>query len=965
MRRALYVLIALAVAFAAVAPELSVAATARRASAAAARTPALPPPAPARPAGAPAPRPPAAPPPAHPSAATLPKGMEKFTSVEGVTEYRLANGLKVLLIPDPSTDTITVNVTYLVGSRHEGYGESGMAHLLEHLLFRGTPRRPNPKSEFVKYGARWNGTTSFDRTNYFETFPASTANLDWALDLEADRMLNAFVSRKDLDAEMTVVRNEFESGENNPSGVLRQRVAATAFLWHNYGRAIIGARSDIENVSIDRLQAFYRHYYQPDNAILIIAGKFDDAAALKLVQRRFGKLPKPARALRPTYTVEPTQDGERSVTLRRAGDVQLVSALYHLPPGTHPDYAAVDILVALLNHVPSGRLHRALVQSGRASAVFGMEQQQREAGYAYFGASVREESSLEAARDALIGALEGFAKNPVTEDEVERARMRLLNDVEMATASSASLAGILSNTAAMGDWRMWFLHRDRVRQASLAEVQRVATHYLKPANRTLGMYLPTPAPDRAEIPSVPDVAAMLKDYLGSAVMAQGEAFDPAPASIEARIIRRTLPGGLKLALLPKRTRGDTVVAQINLRWGDETAKSGRSTACGMAGAMLMRGSRSKSREEIRNGFDRLKASVSISGEGGSIETVRENLPDTLRLAAEVLRQPAFPESEFEQLRTAAITGVESVRSDPAALAGLHLSRHLNPYPAEHWFYSATPEERIERLKRVTLDEVRRCHADLVGASDGEIAIVGAFDPEQVTKLLTELFGDWKSPLPYKRIKTPYQPIAAIEHAIETPDKANAAYRAGMALRIRDDHPDYPALILGNYLLGGASDARLTQRIREREGLSYSVGSFLSIGSLDEKGEFGVSAIHAPENRDRIGQLVKEEIARALKDGFTGREVQVAKEGLLKARRLARTRDASLAARLNSYLFLDRTLAWDEQFERRIAALQPAAIAQAMRRHLDVANLSVVKAGDFSGAPKRPAAPKPGGQARRE
>src|SRR3990172_9585743 len=367
-----------------------------------------------------------------------PPGVIQVTAVEGVAEYRLANGLRVLLIPDASVDTVTVNVTYLVGSRHEGYGEAGMAHLLEHMLFRGTPSRPSIWAELKKIGASANGTTSFDRTNYFETFPASESNLDAALALEADRMLNSFVSRKDLDAEMTGVRNEFEAGENSPFGLLRQRVAATAYLWHAYGRSVIGSRSDIENVPIERLQAFYRTYYQPDNAVLIIAGKFDEGKALALTARHFGNLPKPARELRPTYTVEPTQDGERTVTLRRSGDVQIVSAMYHIPPGTHADYAAIDVLVALITHVPSGRLHKSLVESGLASSIFGNEQQQREAGFAYFGASVRLEQPLDAARDALIGAVEGFARHPVTEDEVERARTRLLNDIELSLSNSRS-----------------------------------------------------------------------------------------------------------------------------------------------------------------------------------------------------------------------------------------------------------------------------------------------------------------------------------------------------------------------------------------------------------------------------------------------------------------------------------------------------------------------------------------------
>src|SRR6266702_4244129 len=476
-----------------------------------------------------------APPPAsaqapRPSAGALPKGVARVTSVEGVTEYRLANGLKILLIPDRSIDTITVNVTYLVGSRHEGYGETGMAHLLEHLMFRGTRRFPNIKADFQQRGARYNGSTSFDRTNYYETFPASERTLAHVLDVEADRMVNASIARRDLDAEMTVVRNEFESGENSPFTVLRERMAASAYLWHNYGKAIIGARSDIENVPIERLRAFYRHFYQPDNAVLLISGKLEEPAALRLARDRFGKIAKPSRALRKTYTVEPTQDGERTVTLRRSGDVQLVSALYHMPPGTHPEYAAVDVLVALLNHVPSGRLHKALVETGLASAVYGTERQQREAGFAYFGASLRQDASLEAARDALLRVLEGFAKTPVTEEEVDLARRRLVNDIELTLADSRELTSALSESAAIGDWRVLFLHRDRLKKITAADVQAAATRYLKPANRTLGMFIPTPSPDRAEIPPVPDLAAALKDYRGSAAVAQGEDFNPTPAS---------------------------------------------------------------------------------------------------------------------------------------------------------------------------------------------------------------------------------------------------------------------------------------------------------------------------------------------------------------------------------------------------------------------------------------------------
>jgi zinc protease len=887
--------------------------------------------------------------PAQPAGAGLPPGVERVTSVEGVTEYRLANGLRILLIPDRSIDTITVNVTYLVGSRNEGYGETGMAHLLEHLMFRGTKRFPSIKADFQQRGVRYNGSTSTDRTNYYGSFPAAEKTLDYVLEVEADRMIHASIARKDLDAEMTVVRNEFESGENSASTVLRERVAASAYLWHNYGKAIIGARSDIENVPIERLRAFYRNYYQPDNAVLLISGKIDEHGALALAQKRFGAIAKPARTLRATatYTVEPTQDGERTVTLRRAGDVQIVSALYHMPPGTHPEYAAVDVLVALLNHVPSGRLHKALVEKGLASSAFGTERQLREAGFAYFGANVRRDASIEAARDALLGVVEGFAARPATEEEVERARTRLLNDIELTLADSRELTMALSECAGIGDWRVLFLHRDRLKKVTAADVQAVATRYLKAANRTLGMFLPTQSPDRAEIPAVPDLAAVLKDYRGSAPVAQGEDFNPTPANIEARVIRKTLPGGMKLALLPKKTRGGIVVAQLALQWGDEQSKANRAAACGVASGMLLRGTRKNSREQLRNQFDRLKSTVTVDGDGGSVETVRDSLPETLRLMAEVLRQPSFPSDEFEQLRRATLTGIDTQRSDPSALAGLALTRHLNPYPPTHWLYTTSLEERSARLKELSIDDVKRCYADFYGASDSELSIVGDFDPEQVTVLAQELFGDWKSPRPYARIPLRVADVAAVDSMIETPDKANAVLRAGVLLKLRDDDPDYPALLLGNYMLGGSSDSRLMRRIREKEGLSYSVGSFLSADSFYPRGAFGTFAIYAPQNRARVETALSEEIRKALAEGFTAQEVEAGKKGFLQARQLARSNDATVAGRLASYLVLGRTFLWDEDLERRVAALTPQAVVEAMRRHIDPARLSIVKAGDFA------------------
>ncbi len=871
---------------------------------------------------------------------------QRVASIEGVTEYRLDNGLKVVTIPDPGVDTIAVHIVYLVGSRHEGYGEKGMAHLLEHMLFKGTARIPSVKDELTRHGARWNGSTSNDRTNYFETFSASDENLDWALALEADRMVNSRVSASDLASEMTVVRNEFEMGENSPGGVLFQRMQQLAFPWHNYGNPIIGQRADIERVPIDKLQAFYRTWYQPDNAVLIVAGHFDEPRALERIERHFGAIPRPKRALPELYTAEPTQDGERDVTLRRAGDNPLIALMYRVPAGSHPEYPAVDVLAQVLGDVPAGRLHRALVQKGLASSIWGAERQLHDPGYMYFGAQLAKGAAVAPARDALLAVLENLSAEPITSEEVERARTRLLNEVERVQLESGQLVSVLSEYAAIGDWRLFFLYRDRLRKVSVADVQQAGLRYLKAANRVLGVFVPTDKADRAEIPPTPDLEAALEGYQGGDRVRLGEAFDPSPKNIESRLVRRTVANGIRLALLPKQTRGGRVVANLTLHWGDESRLMNREVACDFAGSMLMRGTKRHPRAELKEAFDKLNASVSIGAEGASVEVRSENLLATLRLVAEVLREPAFPPAEFEELKRSALTGTQAQLSDPGTNAEVHLARHLQPYPPGHRNYTPTLQERIEWIRKTSLADATACYRELVGASGADFAAVGEFDAEAVAREINQLFGAWKSPSPFKRVPTRYFERPALEDQLLTPDKANAVLRGGQNVRMRDDHPDFPALLLANYLLGGSISGRVPARVREKEGLSYSVYTSFSASSLDEAASFRVSSIYAPENRARVEAAIREELAQALRDGFSDSEVERGRKALLEARRLARTQDRALAGRLSNYIFVGRTFAWDIALESRIGALTPAQVNAALRKHIDPAKLAVVAAGDF-------------------
>jgi zinc protease len=882
----------------------------------------------------------------------LPKGVTKGATVEGITEYTLDNGLRVLLFPDASKPKVTVNLTVMVGSKNENYGETGMAHLLEHMVFKGTEKRGNIMDELTKRGADFNGTTWLDRTNYFETLNATDENLRWALEMESDRLVNSRVAKKDLDTEMTVVRNEFEMGENSPFRVLLGRVMNASYDWHNYGKSTIGNRSDIENVPIDRLQAFYRKYYQPDNAMLVIAGKYDEAKALAWTAELFGAIPRPARKLEKLYTTEPTQDGERTVNIRRVGDTQLVIAAHHVPAGTHADYAAVEVLGVVLGDSPNGRLYKALVDNKKAASVMEFDFQLSEPGLLFFGAQVNKDRSLPEAREALLRTIEGAVKEPPTVEEVERAKTKILKQIELGLTNSEQIGVQLSEWASMADWRMMYVHRDRLKAIKPEDVQRAAAKYLKEDNRTVGVFIPTEKPDRSEIPAVPDVSKLVSEYKGGVAIAAGEVFDPTPANVEARVQRSQLPNGMKLVLMPKKTRGNTVVARVTLRYGDEKSLFGKSRTASFTWSMLPRGTAKHNRQQIQEEFDKLKAQVNFQGGAAfgsaTINTVRASLPEVLKLVREIYREPAFSDNEYDQIKTAALAQVENSRREPQFLAPNELRRHMSRYPRGDVRAVNTADESMEDIKKTTLEDVKAFYKSFFGGSSSAImTIVGDFDPAEMKKLAADLFGDWKTPSPVTRVASAYQSASPINKDIETPDKKNAMFVAGLNIKMDDDNPDYPALALANYMFGGSVSSRMFARMRQKEGWSYGAGSQMQIPPKDDAGFVMAYAILAPENMKKLEGGFQEEVKKAVTEGFTEAELAQNKNAWLEEQKVNRAEDMALLGMLSSNEYWGRTLKHDADMDAKVEALTVAQVNAAVKKYWDPAAFSIVKAGDFA------------------
>jgi len=876
----------------------------------------------------------------------------EVASVEGITEYHLSNGLKVLLFPDPSKQTITVNITYLVGSKHENYGETGMAHLLEHMVFKGTPNHPEIKEEITNRGNRWNGTTWYDRTNYFETFPASDDNLEWALEMEADRMVNSFISKEDLESEMTVVRNEFEAGENSPYNVLLERIFSTAYLWHNYGKSTIGARSDIENVPIDLLQGFYRKFYQPDNAVLIVTGRIDEDNTLALVEKYFGVIPKPERKLPVYYTKDPTQDGERTVSLRRIGNTQLTGVVYHLPSGVHEDFAGIDIINHVLTNDPSGRLYQSLIDTKMASSVFGFNYQLKEPGISFLGVEAMKDKDIHEIKDVMLSTIDDIAVNPPSEEEIERARNYYLRNIEQAFNTSEWICFMLSDWIGMGDWRMFFIHRDRLQNITKDEVERIAKYYFKPTNRTVGVFEPIDKTDHVEIPETPDIASLVSDYKGQEAVAMGEVFEPSVENIEGRTTRGELNNGMKMALLPKKTRGETVWMSVTLLNGDEHSLQGKREISQATASMLKRGTTDMSRQDIEDRINELKSSLYVSGSRyyvtGSIETTRSSYKEILVLLEDILKNPSFPVEEFEKFKTEMITNIEYQRKEPSAIANNALNRHMNPYPIEDVRYVPTFNESIQRINDLTIDDLKDFHKSFYGASHASCAIVGDIDLEETRELLDDLFGSWESPVSYTAVKNQAQDVDLMNKDFETPEKANAFFFGRQQFKFDPENKDLPPLELGFYLLGNGFSSRLVKRIREKEGLSYGVGGSFETHPIDKIATFDAYAIYAPENRDRLEDAFREEILKVVTEGFTDEEVAEGIKSWLDMRKVnQRAQDDFVVRRLSLYMEWERDFFWDKKLEEEVSKLTAADVNKAMKKYLDLNKIHMAKAGDFA------------------
>lgn len=571
--------------------------------------------------------------------------------------------------------------------------------------------------------------------------------------------------------------------------------------------------------------------------------------------------------------------------------------------------------------------------------------------------------SMAQARQAMLEQLEGVARKPISAAELARAKATLLSDIDNTLNNAQNLAIALSEAIAKGDWRLFFLQRDRIEALTVADVQRVAQHYLQSSNRTLGQFVPESHAKRVLIPPTPVLADMLSDYQGKAAVTQGEAFVLTPVAIEERTLRTTLPGGARLVLIPKKTRGQTVSGQIVLEMGDEKSLAGRASAIEMVASLLTRGAAKRSRSDISSTLDLLKTKLSVSQQGQSLvlqfDTVRASLPALMPLLRDILRAPTFSQAEFEQARSQDLTFIKSQRSDPQALASNALARGLNNFGRKDIRYARSFEEAIADHQALRLPQVKAAYAELAGSASAHFALAGDFDPAWAQTAAHTLFTGWTGKVAFERLrKVAPEPHAATVQ-LETPDKANAVYIAALPLKAQDTMPDYAALLLINEILGGGAQSRLPERLRQQEGISYGAGSQLQVSAFEPSGQLTLWAIFAPENRSKVELAVSQELAQLLASGVTEAELQDAKKSLDQQRLTAWAQDSALAQLQQVNGRIGRNMAFYDKLYLQLAATSVQEVNAAMARWISPARFLHVYAGDFAAAKNKAATgPRP-------
>jgi zinc protease len=906
--------------------------------------------------------------------------IRKIAEAQGIVEYKLGNGLKILLKENHSAPVVSFMVVYRVGSRNEANGFTGSTHFLEHMMFKGT-RRFSPEKgtgvmeTFGRIGALLNATTWLDRTNYFEC--VGSEYLELCVEIEADRMRNLRLREEDRDSEMTVVRNEFERGENDPGSALDKELNAIAFREHPYHWPTIGWRTDVEGVPMERMKQFYDTYYWPNNATVIVVGDFEEQQALKLIAKHFGKIPSSDEPIPGVYTHEPPQEGERRFTLKRSGDLPQIVMGYHIPEAVHPDTYALSALRAVLGDAGkrSSRLYKALMETGLATSCYSQNGEFHDPSLFEVGATLTPDGSFEKIEQVIFSELEKLAREPVTEDELRRAKAANRKGTTLANSDPMSFINLLCQAEASADWKWAVEYDDKFDAVTPDDIMRVARQYFNEDNRTVGRFIPTDKdpmsmPASAMAPTAVShngkngkgkkTAARSAGGRKTAAASKPQRLEIVAkprgkrASFVSQVVREVLPNGLTLLIMRNPGTG-SVAIQGAIFGGDYFAPGNPAQVClpGIAANMMTKGSQRYSKVELAEILEEMGTRLGFGADRFKVNfgtlLVSEDLPRFVPLLAEVLRNPLFLDEELTQTRREFTASLTKALNNTGQRARQALMQQI--FPADHPFYETPYDTRITELGMATTDSISRFHRQVFSPASTIITIVGDIDVDEVKQQFQDALGDWSGPA-RGQIVVPTVAMPATSKRIEIAlaDKANVDIIMGHPTELARSNDDFFAAYVANSALGGDTIAdRLGKELRVKHGLTYGIYSGfddVSFGSAAWKIQLSVN----PNNVDEALGLVQKVLADYQKKGISKMELEDKVGDAIGSFAVQLRSSSGIAQALVRFEFMGLGMEAMDCLADDFNAVTKSQVDAAMRKYMHPDKLLTVLAGTFAKVP---------------
>ena len=875
-------------------------------------------------------------------------GVSFITEINGVSEYRLnANSLKIILAPDPSSRVAAIVQHIRVGSRHEGAGNTGYSHILEHELFKGTPTfnaaKGNGYDDFMKLmGGVYNATTSNDRTNYYAKVPS--AFVRHYLAYEADRLRNAILTDEDLATEMPVVVDEFDIGENDPDDLLRKQLDATMFTEHPYKGSVIGARSEVMKVTAAALkERLYDVYYWPNNTSLIIAGGIDVEQVLRDIVDLYGSIPASPRPIPQPYTVEPKQFGERRFVINKPGDLPRVMMGFHIPEADHEDSYALSALGIILGGTESSRIHNRLVNKGLASQAYSYASAMHDPDKFVVYAKLNPGIKTSTVERIMLREIAKISAKLVSQKEFEQVMELNANGTVHTKANRMKFAMSLSEHEATADWMFGQNYDPNFEKITREDILRVAKKYLTADNRSVGYFLPTGNPQ----PKAPKPQKQ-----GSTDLISGDRkrliVTPIPMeSHYATDVKRTvLANGLTVLLLPTATQA--VGVNLVLNAGAHCAPADKRIVSRMVAEMLSEGSARYSKAKIADFAARLGIKFGFGSDVFKTSTMAQvpnRLPEFLDILADVVRNPLFPADELALLKTSLSAELAEQAIDPEVVAFTALRREL--YAPGDAFYSDTIEEKAAQVQAVTVDDLRAFHQTAYGPNGGVLTLVGKFDADEMLKLIEAKFGSWSGGIARPaQVKSSTAASKAERINVQIDGKDNLTILVGLPADLSTTSEDFLAASVANKALGGDTlNARLGMEIREKRGLTYGIISRFSDTTFGGAPWF----VKMTTNGGNIGlalPLISKVVSNFATTGIGESELAAEKIGMSTAFDLALDGPMEIASTLTQYEYSGQGLAAMDSFQARLAAVTKEQVDAAIRKYFRVENATTVVAGEL-------------------